>query len=65
ECATVTPLRYLGLYPKQGKIEKGAKANMILLRKDPTSSVNNINTSWLVLYNGALVSNSRDLVGTH
>lgn len=65
ECATVAPLKYLGLYPKQGKIAKGSKANMIVLKKDPTSSVNNINTSWLVLYNGALVSNSRDLVGTH
>lgn len=65
ECAIVTPLKYLDLYAEQGRIVKGAKANMILLKKNPTTSVNNINTSWLVLYNGNIVSNRRDFVGTH
>ena len=65
ECATVTPLRYLDLYPKQGKIAKGARANMILLKKDPTISVKNITSSWLVFYNGTLVSIRQDFVGTH
>ena len=56
ECAVINPLIYLNRYPVQGKIEKGAQANMILLKNDPTATVKNIDSAWLVLYQGTVVS---------
>ena len=56
ECATLNPLKFLDLYPAQGKIEQGAEANMILLKNDPTLTVKNIGSSWLVIHRGVVVS---------
>ena len=56
ECAIINPLRYLNRYPGQGKIEKGAQANMILMNNDPTDTIKNIDSAWLVLYKGSVAT---------
>jgi len=56
QCAIVSPIEFLGLSEKTGSISKNKKANMIFLSKNPTESIENMKSVWMVTHNGSIIS---------
>ncbi|WP_169301353.1 amidohydrolase family protein [Pontimicrobium aquaticum] len=50
------PLEFLGLYKYTGELKKNKLANLIIMKKNPIDDIDNINSSWLILYKGKIVS---------
>lgn len=56
DCAVTQPLKFLGLNNLQGCIKRNMYANMIFLREDPTLSIENIKSTWMIVHNGKIIS---------
>ena len=55
QCATLNPARFLGRQDSLGTIERGKRADLILLEADPTENINNSRTIEAVILGGRVV----------
>jgi imidazolonepropionase-like amidohydrolase len=55
QTATINPARYLNLDEKTGTVEKGKKADLILLDKNPVDNISNIKSIRAVVIGGRLL----------
>ena len=55
QCATLNPARCLGRQDSLGTIERGKRADLILLEADPTENINNSRTIEAVILGGRVV----------
>lgn len=58
-CATVNNARIIGMENKLGVVHAGAFADLLILDKDPTEDIGNLDSVYLVLRDGVIVTDHR------
>jgi imidazolonepropionase-like amidohydrolase len=53
--ATIYPAKWLGVDKEYGSIEPNKKANILILEKNPLEDIKNMQSKYLVIYNGKIV----------
>ena len=54
ECSVLNPLKFLGVYRTAGSIGAGKKANLIILKRNPTQTMENMKSIRMVVHNGKI-----------
>ena len=60
QCATLNPARFLGRQDSLGTIERGKRADLILLEANPLENINNSRTIVAVILGGRVVHVAAD-----
>jgi len=55
QCATLNPVRFLGMEDSLGTIAPGKRADLVLLNSNPLENINNSRTIEAVILGGRLV----------
>ena len=62
ETATINPAKLLGLHKTLGKVEKGYRADLLILKTNPLDDINALNTGIeYVIKDGEIIKSSRSL----
>jgi imidazolonepropionase-like amidohydrolase len=58
--ATLYPAQWLGIDNKNGSIDIGKEANILILNGNPIEDINNIDSIYMVIKNGRISKYDRD-----